>query len=61
MYSDVNTKPKQGVAYRDMRAAIMNVERDYDDEKERTLTHPALLPKDWLLYQKKNKSDDYNE
>ena len=46
MYSDVNTKPKQGVAYRDMRAAIMNVERDYDDEKERTLTHPALLPKD---------------
>jgi len=46
MLGDINTKPKQGIAFRTMRAGTMNVERDYDDEKERSLTHPALLPKD---------------
>ena len=45
MLGDINTKPKQGIAFRTMRSGTMNVERDYDDEKERSLTHPALLPK----------------
>ena len=45
MFGDINTKPKQGIAFRTMRSGTMNVERDYDDEKERSLTHPALLPK----------------
>ena len=46
MYGDINTKPKQGIAFRTMRSGVMNVDQAYDDEKERSFTlHPALLPK----------------
>jgi hypothetical protein len=45
MWSDILTKPKQGKAYREMRGMLMNIPEDYDDDVERRLTHPDLLPK----------------
>ena len=44
MWSDVNTKPKQGRQFRVLRSELMNVPVDYDDEAERKITHPDLLP-----------------
>ena len=46
MWSDVLTKPKQGVAFREFRGHLMDCPTDYDDEVERRNTHPKLLPKD---------------
>jgi hypothetical protein len=46
MWSDILTKPKQGVAFREFRGHLMNCPTDYDDEVERRNTHPKLLPKD---------------
>jgi hypothetical protein len=43
MWSDVLTKPKQGRGFKQDRAILMNVEEDYDDDKERLRTHPSLL------------------
>ena len=43
MWSDVLTKPKQGRGFKQNRAILMNVEEDYDDEKESARTHPSLL------------------
>ena len=43
MWSDVLTKPKQGKGFKQDRAILMNIEEDYDDEKERLKTHPSLL------------------
>jgi hypothetical protein len=45
MWSDVLTKPKQGLGMRQDRAELMNCPVDYDDEVERRNTHPKLLAK----------------
>ena len=44
MWADVNTKPLQGKLFHEMRAQLMGVPVDYDDDKERRRTHPKLLP-----------------
>ena len=44
MWADVNTKPLQGQLFREMRSKLMGVPVDYDDDKERRITHPKLLP-----------------
>ena len=44
MWGDVNTKPLQGQLFREMRAKIMGVPVNYDDDEERKRTHPKLLP-----------------
>ena len=46
MWSDLLTKPQQGGLFRKMRAELMNVDVNYDDEIERKKTHPKLLPQD---------------
>ena len=45
MWGDVNTKPTQGKRFRIMRAEVMGVSVDYDDDDERRRTHPLLMPK----------------
>ena len=45
MWGDVNTKPTQGKRFRVMRAAIMGLSVDYDNDAERRRTHPLLMPK----------------
>ena len=45
MWGDVNTKPTQGKRFRIMRAQVMGVSVDYDDDDERRRTHPLLIPK----------------
>ena len=45
MWADVNTKPTQGKRFRVMRGHVMGISEDYDDDVERRLTHPLLLPK----------------
>jgi hypothetical protein len=45
MWSDVLTKPKQGKGFQQDRAMLMNCAEDYDDEKERLVTHKVVLPK----------------
>ena len=44
MWADVLNKPKQGKAFREFRAFLMNVPVNYDDELERARTHPDQLP-----------------
>jgi hypothetical protein len=44
MYSDVLTKPKQGKGFRQDRAMLMNCDEEYDDEVEKSRTHPKLVP-----------------
>ena len=44
MWGDVNTKPTQGKRFRIMRAEVMGVSVDYDDDDERRRTHPLLMP-----------------
>ena len=44
MWSDVLTKPLQGMLFKRMRAELMNVEVNYDDKIECKNTHPKLLP-----------------
>ena len=48
MLSDVLTKPKQGSAFKKLRAELMNCEVNYDDYAERARTHPSLIPSDKL-------------
>ena len=46
MWGYVNTKPMQGKMFRVMRAEVMGVYVDYnDDDDERRCTHPLLMPK----------------
>ena len=40
MWSDVLTKPLQVQDFKCMRAHLMNVSENYDDEMERLNTHP---------------------
>ena len=49
MWSDVLTKPKQGKAFYVMRGMLMNIPEQYDDDVERRLTHPKLLPTEEAL------------
>ena len=44
MRGDVNNKPTQGKRFRIMRAEVMGISVDYDDDEERRRTHPLLLP-----------------
>ena len=44
MWSDVLTKPLQGMLFKRMRAELMNVDVNYDDKIEHKNTHPKLLP-----------------
>ena len=44
MWSDILTKPLQGQLFLDMRARLMNVASNYDDDAERLSTHTDLLP-----------------
>ncbi len=46
MWADVLTKPKQGGPFRLNRSHLMNIPINYDDNVERTKTHPLLLPQD---------------
>lgn len=46
MWADVLNKPKQGKAFREFRAFLMNVPTNYDDEIERERTHPDQMPRD---------------
>jgi hypothetical protein len=46
MWADVLTKPKQGKPFRLNRSHLMNIPFNYDDNVERTNTHPLLLPQD---------------
>ena len=45
MWSYTLTKPKHGRGMRIDRAMLMGCDEDYDDEKERLLTDPRLLPR----------------
>ena len=42
MWADVLTKPLQGMAFRSMRAQLMNCAINYEDEEEKT--PPRLMP-----------------
>ena len=44
MWSDVLTKPQQGILFKRMRAEVMNCSENYNDDLERKNTHPKLLP-----------------
>ena len=44
MWIDCHTKPKQGRPWRIDRLMLMNIPEDYNDDEERTRTHPKLLP-----------------
>lgn len=44
MWADINTKPLQGSKFYKMRAVLMNVPVDYDDEEEMLSTPIELLP-----------------
>ena len=46
MWSDMLTNPHQGMLFMGMRAELMIVEVNDDDEVERKNTHPKLLPQD---------------
>ena len=46
MWSDVLTKPQQGSLFKRMRAELMNIAVDYDNDLERKDTHPKLLPEE---------------
>jgi hypothetical protein len=46
MWADVLTKPTQGGPFRLDRSHLMNFPINYDDDVERTKTHPLLLPQD---------------
>ena len=45
MWADVNTKSLQGTKFQVMRAQVMGIDVEYDDDAERCRTHPLLLPK----------------
>ena len=45
MSVDYYSKPLQGLKFCTMRSKIMNCPIEYDNDVERRLTHPLLLPK----------------
>ena len=44
-WGDVKTNPTQVKSFRVMRAEVMGVSVDYDDDDERRRTHPLIMPK----------------
>ncbi len=46
MWADVLIKPLSGKPYRVMQRELMNVDVDYNDEKEHIVTHPIILSTD---------------
>ena len=44
MWEDINTKAIQGSLFYTMRAGLMGVDENYDDDVEKQNTHPDLLP-----------------
>ena len=46
MWSDELTKPQQGMLFKKMRAVLMNVDVNYNDDLERRNIHPQLLPEE---------------
>ena len=46
MWADINTKAPQGTLFYKMRARLMGVAENYDDDVERQDTHPDLLPQE---------------
>ena len=45
IWGDVNTNPTQGKRYRVMRAEVMGVSVNYEDDDEHRHTHPLLITK----------------
>ena len=45
MWADMNTKPLQGMKFQKMRAQVMGIAVEYDDNTEHQRTHPLLMPK----------------
>ena len=43
MWSDVLTKPQQGMLFKRMRAELMNVQVNYNEKVERKDTHSKLF------------------
>ena len=46
MWADINTKALQGSLLYKMRARLMGVDENYDDDIEKQNTHPDLLPQE---------------
>ena len=46
MWADINTKDLKGSLFYNMRARLMGVDENYDDDVERKNTHPDLLPQE---------------
>jgi len=44
MWADINTKPKQGAAFREFRGHVMGIPSDYNDDNYRNLV-PSKVPK----------------
>jgi hypothetical protein len=63
MWTDVNTKPKQGATYREFWSRMMGIPVDYDDDEFKAICHtrppknivpinPTLsIPEDWKVLQ----------
>ena len=49
MWCDILTKPERGSVFRKFRAHLMKLAKEYDDEAERLLPYPNLLPRVILL------------
>ena len=46
MWADINTKTLQGSLFYKMRARLMNVDENYDDDIENQNTRPYMLPRE---------------
>ena len=46
MLADINTKALQGSLIYNMRARLIGVDENYDDDIENQYTHPDLLPQE---------------
>ena len=44
IWCDILTKPKQGSVFKKFQGYLINIRKECDDEIERLLTHPNLLP-----------------
>ena len=46
MWADINTKAPQGSLFYNMRARLIGVDENYDDDIENQNKHPDLLPQE---------------
>ena len=44
MWTDINTKPKQGAVFRKLRGQVMGIPSDYDDNHFASPVLPTLVP-----------------